>query len=174
MTSIPDVLRRQLQQHGQEHVLAWWDDLTDDERRGLLEQVQALDLPALRKLYERRDHTYDVPPPERMEPVPVVAHDAPDNAAARRRGEEALRRGGTLRAVADSGLLDRRKRRGVRHVFYFQVDNPLVKIADPTFLGHHLTRRSEASSKVVAKRLPQEKVGMFAQVGGRCAMIEYS
>src|SRR5207245_878870 len=59
--------------------------------------------------------------------------------------------GGTLTALADSGLLDRLKRRGVRHVFYFQVDNPLVKIADPTFLGHHLARRSEASSKVVAK-----------------------
>src|SRR5437868_6560188 len=93
MTPIPDALRRQLQQHGQEHVLAWWDDLTDDERRGLLEQVQALDLTALRQLYDRRDHTYDVPPPERMEPVPVTAHDAPDNAAARQRGEEALRRG---------------------------------------------------------------------------------
>src|SRR5262249_17802987 len=73
-----------------------------------------------------------------------------------------------------SGLLDHLRDRGVRHVFYFQVDNPLVKIADPTFLGHHLGRRSEASSKVVAKRSPQEKVGVFAQVNGRCTLIEYS
>jgi UDP-N-acetylglucosamine/UDP-N-acetylgalactosamine diphosphorylase len=82
--------------------------------------------------------------------------------------------GGTLTALADSGLLDQLKQRGVRHVFYFQVDNPLVKIADPTFLGHHLRNRAEASSKIVAKREPLEKVGMFAQVDGRCTMIEYS
>src|SRR5262249_53210012 len=63
------------------------------ERRVLLGHVQALDLPALRQLYERRDHAYDVPPPECIGPVPVVAHAAPDNAAARRRGEEVLRAG---------------------------------------------------------------------------------
>ena len=46
--------------------------------------------------------------------------------------------GGTLTAMADSGLLDQLRHRGIRHVFYFQVDNPLVKIADPTFLGQHI------------------------------------
>src|SRR5262249_20072152 len=35
--------------------------------------------------------------------------------------------GGTLLALADSGLLDRLRARGIRQVFYFQVDNPLVK-----------------------------------------------
>src|SRR4051812_25351515 len=34
--------------------------------------------------------------------------------------------GGTLTALATSGLLGRMKQRGVKHVFYFQVDNPLV------------------------------------------------
>src|SRR5262249_9454643 len=33
--------------------------------------------------------------------------------------------GGTLTALADSGLLGQLRRRGVRHLFYFQVDNPL-------------------------------------------------
>src|SRR5262245_36186652 len=46
--------------------------------------------------------------------------------------------GGTLTALKGSGLLEQMKGRGVRHVFYFQVDNPLVKVADPVFLGHHL------------------------------------
>src|SRR5262249_20615537 len=53
--------------------------------------------------------------------------------------------GGTLTALADSGLLAQLRQRGVRHVSYFQVDNPLVKVADPTFLGHHLGRRAEVS-----------------------------
>jgi UDP-N-acetylglucosamine/UDP-N-acetylgalactosamine diphosphorylase len=47
--------------------------------------------------------------------------------------------GGTLTALSDSGLLADLKARGVKHVFYFQVDNPLVNIADPGFVGR--TRR---------------------------------
>src|SRR5262249_19934438 len=34
--------------------------------------------------------------------------------------------GGTLKALADTGLLRRLEGRGVRHIFYFQVDNPLI------------------------------------------------
>src|SRR5262249_48834009 len=45
--------------------------------------------------------------------------------------------GGTLTALADSGLLDQVRDAGIRQIFYFQVDNPLVKVADPVFLGHH-------------------------------------
>jgi UDP-N-acetylglucosamine/UDP-N-acetylgalactosamine diphosphorylase len=82
--------------------------------------------------------------------------------------------GGSLTALADSGLLDRLRQRGVRSLFYFQVDNPLVKIAEPLFLGHHLQQRSEVSSKVIAKRDPGEKLGLFVLVDGRCSMIEYS
>jgi UDP-N-acetylglucosamine/UDP-N-acetylgalactosamine diphosphorylase len=82
--------------------------------------------------------------------------------------------GGTLTALADTGVLGAMERRGVRHVFYFQVDNPLVKVCDPAFLGNHIATGSEASSKVVFKELPEEKVGILAVVDGRCAIIEYS
>jgi UDP-N-acetylglucosamine/UDP-N-acetylgalactosamine diphosphorylase len=82
--------------------------------------------------------------------------------------------GGTLTALASSGLLHEMKTRGIEHVFYFQVDNPLVKIADPAFLGHHVAADAEVSSKVIAKRGPKEKVGVFAKVDGRCAIVEYS
>src|SRR5436305_5284045 len=76
--------------------------------------------------------------------------------------------GGTLTALADSGVLAQVKARGVRHVFYFQVDNPLVKVCDPGFLGRHIQSGSEASSKVVFKEQPGEKVGVLAVVDGRC------
>jgi UDP-N-acetylglucosamine/UDP-N-acetylgalactosamine diphosphorylase len=82
--------------------------------------------------------------------------------------------GGTLTALADSGLLADLKARGVRHVFYFQVDNPLVNVADPAFVGRHIETDSEASSKVVFKERPEEKVGIYALVDGRCGIIEYS
>lgn len=82
--------------------------------------------------------------------------------------------GGTLTALADSGLLGQLKAEGVRHIFYQQVDNPLVYVADPAFLGRHIETESEASSKVVFKDRPEEKVGMLALVDGRCTIIEYS
>jgi UDP-N-acetylglucosamine/UDP-N-acetylgalactosamine diphosphorylase len=82
--------------------------------------------------------------------------------------------GGTLTALAECGLLADLKARGVKHVFYFQVDNPLVKICDAGFIGRHIAARSEASSKVVFKDKPEEKVGVFAVVNGRCGLIEYS
>lgn len=82
--------------------------------------------------------------------------------------------GGTLTALADSGLLAELKAAGVKHVFYFQVDNPLVRIAEPGFLGRHIQTGSEASTKVVFKEKPGEKVGVLALVDGRCGIVEYS
>jgi UDP-N-acetylglucosamine/UDP-N-acetylgalactosamine diphosphorylase len=82
--------------------------------------------------------------------------------------------GGTLLALADQGLLERLHGRGIRHLFYFQVDNPLVMVADPVFLGHHLAARADVSSKIVPKESPTDKLGNLVLVNGRCAMIEYS
>jgi UDP-N-acetylglucosamine/UDP-N-acetylgalactosamine diphosphorylase len=82
--------------------------------------------------------------------------------------------GGTLAALVHAGLLDELERRGIEHLFYFQVDNPLVDVAAPEFLGHHLAAGSEMTTQVVAKRDPLEKVGNVVEVDGRVLVIEYS
>ncbi len=82
--------------------------------------------------------------------------------------------GGTLTALADTGLLADLKARGVKHVFYFQVDNPLVELAAPGFVGRHVETNSDASTKVVFKTRPDEKVGVLALLGGKCGIVEYS
>jgi UDP-N-acetylglucosamine/UDP-N-acetylgalactosamine diphosphorylase len=82
--------------------------------------------------------------------------------------------GGTLTALTDSGLLAKLKSQGIEHVFYFQVDNPLVNICEPAFVGLHVGRGAEVSSKVVFKKEPGEKVGVLAEIDGRCGIIEYS
>jgi UDP-N-acetylglucosamine/UDP-N-acetylgalactosamine diphosphorylase len=292
MSRVPDDLRKTLAEHGQGHVLDWWDELDDAGRRGLLEQIRGLDVPMLSRLYARRDHPFDTPDPALIRPVPVIPQGGPADAEARRRGEEALRRGevavlvvaggqgsrlgfehpkgmfpvgpvsqktlfqvhaekvravgrryaatppllvmtspathdetvdyfarhssfgldpqavhffrqgtmpalhmdtgrllledkgrlflspdghgGTLTALARSGLLQDMRSRGIRQVFYFQVDNPLVKVADAVFLGHHLGHRAEGSSKVIAKEGPKDRMGNFVQLHGRCTIIEYS
>jgi UDP-N-acetylglucosamine/UDP-N-acetylgalactosamine diphosphorylase len=82
--------------------------------------------------------------------------------------------GGTITGLAESGILARLQERGIGTISYFQVDNPLVNLADYVFLGRHLDASAEVSSKVLPKTGAKEKVGNFALVDGRCAMIEYS
>jgi UDP-N-acetylglucosamine/UDP-N-acetylgalactosamine diphosphorylase len=82
--------------------------------------------------------------------------------------------GGALTALADSGLLNALRKGGMEHLVYLQVDNPLVRIADTAFLGRHIELKSQASTKVVFKESPDEKVGVLAMVDDRCGIIEYS
>ncbi|MBN1591546.1 MAG: UTP--glucose-1-phosphate uridylyltransferase, partial [Pirellulales bacterium] len=82
--------------------------------------------------------------------------------------------GGMLAALAASGALDDARQRGVEQLFYFQVDNPLVDIGGPEFVGYHLLSRSELSSQVVAKRDPFEAVGNVVSVDDHLHVIEYS
>ena len=82
--------------------------------------------------------------------------------------------GGLLAALKRSGALDDMKKRGIKSVFYFQVDNPLVEIADPAFIGYHVQQKAEYSLKLCAKRDPYEKVGMPMQFGSTYRMVEYT
>ena len=70
--------------------------------------------------------------------------------------------------------LDEMRERGVRTLFYFQVDNPLVRIADPSFIGLHREADAEVSFKVVERLSPDEKLGVVVTVDGRPQVIEYS
>jgi len=82
--------------------------------------------------------------------------------------------GGSLRALDRSGALDLMQREGIDTLSYFQVDNPLVRCIDPGFIGWHLVRRSEMSSKMVAKAYAEEKVGHFCVQHGKNLVVEYS
>ncbi len=82
--------------------------------------------------------------------------------------------GGTLKALYRSGLLEQLREKGFSELFYCQVDNPLVKIADPVFIGYHRLAEAEISTKVVRRRNPEEKVGIYGAVNDRPTIIEYS
>ena len=51
MPPVPADLQNRLRSAGQEHVLRWWDRLSDDERQELTGQIQALDLDQLARLF---------------------------------------------------------------------------------------------------------------------------
>lgn len=82
--------------------------------------------------------------------------------------------GGTLLALKRNGCLDRMKREGVEYISYFQVDNPLVSIINPLFLGLHALENSQMSAIMLAKTGPFEKLGNFCTSGGKLHIIEYS
>ena len=85
--------------------------------------------------------------------------------------------GGSLKALHISGALDTLEARGVKHISYFQVDNPLVQVADPLFLGLHAAApdsSAEMSSKMLPKAYAEEKVGLFVRIDGRTQVVEYS
>ena len=82
--------------------------------------------------------------------------------------------GGSLRALVRGGVIERMRHKGVEIISYFQVDNPLVNVADPAFIGFHIGYGSELSSKMVTKTDPEEKVGLFCLREGRLGVIEYS
>ncbi len=82
--------------------------------------------------------------------------------------------GGSLKALYNSSALADMKARGIDYISYWQVDNPLVNIFDPLFIGLHALDKAEMSSKALIKSRPTEKVGNFCLVNGKVTVIEYS
>lgn len=82
--------------------------------------------------------------------------------------------GGMLAALVRSGSLADMQRRGLKHIFYGQIDNPLLQVCDPLLLGSHIAAKSEMTTQVVRKRDPLERVGNVVSVDGRVQVIEYS
>ena len=82
--------------------------------------------------------------------------------------------GGSLKALYKSGAISDMKKRGVEFISYWQVDNPLVRLFDPLFIGLHALDNAEMSSKALIKNHPKEKIGNFCLVNGKVTVIEYS
>jgi len=81
--------------------------------------------------------------------------------------------GGMLSALAREGILKEAQQRGIEQFFYGQIDNPLLTVCDGEFIGWHLISGSEATTQVVAKVDPAEKVGVVVEFDGRTQIIEY-
>ena len=82
--------------------------------------------------------------------------------------------GGLLTALKKNGMFDDMNARGLKTLYYFQVDNPLLEIADPAFIGAHLNAGADASVKVCAKTGPEEGIGVVVVRDGKTRVVEYS
>ena len=70
--------------------------------------------------------------------------------------------GGIYAAMAREGVIADMRKRKIEHVYAYCVDNALVQVGDPTFVGCCVERECEAGAKVIAKAYPTEPVGVFA------------
>ncbi|KAK7206745.1 UDP-N-acetylglucosamine pyrophosphorylase [Myxozyma melibiosi] len=82
--------------------------------------------------------------------------------------------GGIYRALMREGVLDDFKKRGIKHIHAYCVDNCLVRMADPIFLGFAASKSLLVGTKSVPKRGPTESVGLIVAKDGHPAVIEYS
>lgn len=66
------------------------------------------------------------------------------------------------------------RKRGIQHVHAYCVDNCLVKVADPVFVGFAASKEVDIATKVVRKREANESVGLIVSKDGKPDVVEYS
>ncbi|KAF3929833.1 hypothetical protein ABW20_dc0102158 [Dactylellina cionopaga] len=82
--------------------------------------------------------------------------------------------GGIYAALDKSGILTDLHKRAIDHVHAYCVDNCLVKVADPVFIGFSALKNVSIATKVVRKRNAKEPVGLIILKNGKPDVVEYS
>lgn len=82
--------------------------------------------------------------------------------------------GGIFRAMLGRGVIEDMNKRGIKWIFVGGIDNILVQLVDPCFLGYISKSGYKLGGKSLIKRDPYEKAGVFCKKNGKPFVIEYT
>jgi UDP-N-acetylglucosamine/UDP-N-acetylgalactosamine diphosphorylase len=82
--------------------------------------------------------------------------------------------GGVYPALRKQGALADMAKRNIKYIHAYCVDNCLVKVADPVFIGYCTEKKADCGAKVVPKAYATESVGVICLKSSRVSVVEYS
>ena len=82
--------------------------------------------------------------------------------------------GGIFVSMEKEKITENMKQRGIKWVFIGPVDNVLIKMVDPIFIGICQDKNVLAGGKSIIKAYPEERVGVFCKKDGKPDVIEYT
>ena len=138
-------------------------DVTDEQTRIFFQEKNYFGLPPQDVVFFKQGNqiAVDIDTGKILYSAPGVPAASPDG------------HGGVLSALKKTRLLTDMVKRGIELVCTFQVDNPLIPLADPEFIGYCLFDQAEIATMVLHKNSPTEKVGNMVKKGGVVQVIEY-
>lgn len=81
--------------------------------------------------------------------------------------------GGVFQSLEKAGYLSDMKNNGIEFLFLNNIDNALVKVLDPEFVGYTIKQNADVTTKSI-RAFEDEKVGRIVSVDGKKCVLEYS
>ena len=82
--------------------------------------------------------------------------------------------GGIFEALYQNGVLKQMRKNNIEWLGVGNVDNILLNLIDPVWIGLAIEKKVELTTKSVTKVGPEEKVGSLCKINGKLGVVEYT
>ncbi len=82
--------------------------------------------------------------------------------------------GGIFEAMYKNNIVKDMDAKGIKWIFIGGIDNVLLKMVDPLFMGIAIEKQVKLAGKSIVKANPEEKVGVFCKRNSKPSVVEYT